>query len=156
MIAAALFTPYAWCQQVFASRIAHGPYAAEFLTYAAATGDLRTVEALASHGASVAATSADGQTSLGAAAVGNQPRVIAYLLDRGLSVNTLNASGDSPLDEAIENHSVEASNFLKTRGAVRLHGTPAQHDSVARATVERAIKRMDSIPATSRNPDNER
>ena len=156
IIAAAIFTPYSWWQALFAGHLAQGAYAAEFLTYAAATGDLRTIRALAAHGTPLGAMSADGQTSLGAAAIRNQPRVIVYLLDSGLPVNMVNGSGDSALDEAISSGSSEAGTILTARGATRIHGSTAQHDSVVQATVGHAIKNLDNRSGSSRRPANDR
>lgn len=150
VIAAAIFSPYRWWQTLFAARLARGPYGAEFLTYAAATGDLRTVRALANHGIPLGAMSEDGQTSLGAAAVGNQPRVIVYLLDSGLPVNTLNGSGDSALDEAIDNRASDAVRILSARGGARIHGSSAQHDSVVKANVDRAVNNLDDRSGSAR------
>jgi hypothetical protein len=138
-----LFAPYGWWQAVFAERLARGAHAGEFLTFAAATGDLRTVNALVAHGTPLTAQSLDGQTGLGAAAVGNQVPVLAYFLQHGVAVNTLNASGDSPLDDAIGNRSTAAADYLRTHGAVRIHGSDAQHDSIVHASVTRDIEQLE-------------
>jgi hypothetical protein len=143
LIVIALFTPYSWWQAAFARRLAQGPHATEFLTYAAASGDLRTVKALASHGAPLSGMDPEGQTTLGAAAAGNHTDVIAFLLAHGLPINVVNASGDSPLDDAIENRATDAVALLTSHGGVRIHGSDAQHDSVIRAMVDRSIKELD-------------
>jgi hypothetical protein len=140
IVLAALNIPYGWWQTLFAERLARGTYAGEFLTFAAATGDLRTVKALVVHGTPLTAQSLDGQNGMGAAAVGNQVPVLEYFLHGGLEVNTLNASGDSPLDQALGNHSTSAAEYLRSHGAVSIHGSEAQHDSVVNATVTRAIE----------------
>jgi hypothetical protein len=140
IVVVALSMPYGWWQTLFAERLARGANAGEFLTFAAATGDLRTVKALVDNGTPLTAKSLDGQTGLGAAAIGNQVPVLEYFLHSGVAVNTLNASGDSPLDEALGNHSTAAAEYLRTHGAARIHGSEAQHDSVVHAIVSRDIE----------------
>src|SRR5881396_1764582 len=53
MVVAVLLVPYGTWQWLFVDRLLTGPHVGEFMTYAAATGDLRTVKALLSRGVDV-------------------------------------------------------------------------------------------------------
>jgi Ankyrin repeats (3 copies) len=79
--------PYGFWQRLFIEKLAHGAHAAQFLTYAAALGDLQTVEALLSHGVPVDARDQNGRTALNRAALAGQSRVVNYLLANGADVN---------------------------------------------------------------------
>src|SRR5262245_32990809 len=82
LVGAILIVPYGAWQRLFVDRLVAGPYAGEFMTYAAATGDLRMVQALLAHGASVDVTNRAGQTGLHAAAVANQVGALALLVSK--------------------------------------------------------------------------
>jgi hypothetical protein len=148
LIAAALisgalpFVPYGAWQRLFAGRLATGPYASEFLIEAAALGDERTVRALLDHGVGVAARNGSGQTALHGAAVGNQPAMIALLADRGAALDVLDASGDSPLQAAVEVPSPDAVRELRARGARQIAGTAERHRKAIEEEVARDIGRM--------------
>lgn len=142
LIVTALFTPYGWWQTLFARRLAGGPYAADFLIEAAAAGDLRTLTALAEQGAPVTGMDHEGDTSIGVAARADQVPAIAFLLSRGVSINMLDAAGDSPLDGAlaIGIHAPDAVRYLIAHGAERIHGSTAQHECVVQTIVDRRIQ----------------
>lgn len=69
--------------QLFAPRIAAGPYAVEFLVHMAALGKLSAVEALLDRGVPVNASGKDGIRPLVAAENANQPAMREYLVSRG-------------------------------------------------------------------------
>jgi ankyrin repeat protein len=116
----------------------------EFLTYAAATGDLRTVKALLVQGAPVDVTDRQGKTGLHAAAVGNKVAVLEYLLSHGATVDAINRFGDSPLAEAVGAKSAEAAAFLAAHGGHNIRGTEAQRDKAVHDIVSDDIARMDA------------
>ncbi len=142
IIGAVIFTPYGFWQRVFVQRLAEGPYVGEFVTEAAALGDRRTVAAFLAHGAPIDVTGRSG-TALHAAAVGNQPDMIEYLLALGASLNSINPYGDSPLENALSSNSHEAAARLQAHGAQRIRGTKAHRDSVIAAQVDSDIVKMD-------------
>jgi hypothetical protein len=138
------FVPYGTWQSVFAGRLARGPYVGEFMTYAAATGDLRTVKALLAQGASVDVTDREGKTGLHGAAVGNKVLVLEYLLSRGASIDAINRFGDSPLAGAVEAKSGDAAAYLARRGGHDIRGTEAQREKAVHDIVSEDIARMDA------------
>jgi len=145
-LAGLLLTPYGVWQTIFAGRISRGPYAGEFMTYAAATGDLRTVRALLAHGVPAGVTSRDGQTGLHAAAVGNQMEALALLVRAGAPLDALDRSGDSALQQADDSDSRDAARFLAAHGAHRIRGSEAQHQRAAHDIVAREMGLMDERP----------
>ncbi len=142
IIGAVTLAPYGFWQRVFVQRLTEGPYVGEFVTEAAALGDRRTVEVFLAHGAPIDVTGRYG-TALHAAAVGNQPDMIEYLLARGASLNSINPLGDSPLENALSSNSQEAAQRLQAHGAQRIRGTKAHRDSVIAAQVDSDIVKMD-------------
>jgi hypothetical protein len=78
-----LLLPYGFWQRLFANRLAQGPYAGEFFTHAAATGDLKTVDAFLSHGVPVDIIDRYGKTGLQAATSQGQSKVVELLLSKG-------------------------------------------------------------------------
>src|SRR5262245_54639748 len=141
MVGAVLLVPYGMWQWLFVDRLVSGPYVGEFMTYAAATGDLRTVKALLAHGASVEVTDRSGKTGLHAAAVGNRLEVLEFLISKGARIDAINRYGDSPLEEA--SGSPEAARFLESRGAHRIRGTEAQRQRAVEEIVREDIERED-------------
>jgi len=141
-IGALILTPYGFWQRVFVQRLTEGPYVGEFVTEAAALGDRRTLEAFLAHGAPVDVAGPYG-TALHAAAVGNQPDMVEYLIARGASLNSINPYGDSPLENALSSNSHEAAQRLQAHGAQRIRGTKEHRDSVIAAEVDSAIAKMD-------------
>lgn len=111
------FVPYATWQCIFVAKIAVGPYASEFLTYAAATGDLSTVEALIQRGVHVNARNKNGSTAVHAAAVEGQVAILEYLISRGADLNIKNDFGHTALDNAREMKREGAARYLVTHGA---------------------------------------
>jgi hypothetical protein len=114
---ALLFVPYSMWQYAFAGRLATGPHAQSFFVYAAATGDLRTVEQLLSRGLPVNARNEDGSTALYGAAVEGQMPVIRYLVEHGADVNIKNNFASTALGAAREMNRAEAIRYLENHGA---------------------------------------
>lgn len=113
-ILAMLWIPYSTWQRLFVSKLAAGPYAAEFFTYGAAVGDLGEVKAFLEHGIDVNVRNHDGSTALHAAAVEGQLHVINYLISRGASVNIRNKFGHTALDNAREMHLTAVVDYLES------------------------------------------
>jgi hypothetical protein len=128
LIFVVLSLPYSFWQKLFVNRLATGPYAGEFLTDAAASGDLGLVKAFISHGFPVDGTNRDGRTALHAAAEGNSIKVLQFLVSRGANLNAIDRSGDSPLEVAAWDGRNEAANFLAAQGAKRIRGDQAQRE----------------------------
>ena len=78
-----LLLPYGFWQRLFANRLAHGPYAGEFFTHAAATGDLKTLEAFLSNGVPIDITDRYGITGLQAARNKGQDKIVELLVSKG-------------------------------------------------------------------------
>lgn len=140
-VGAALLTPYQVWQRTFATRLMHGPYAGEFMDEAAAVGDRATVAAFLAHGGATDLTDRDGKTPLHAAAVGNQPEMIEFLVARGAALNAIDRFGDSPLQSALGNDAQDAARQLKAYGAQRVQGTKQQFDRVVAEDVAQDIAR---------------
>jgi signal transduction histidine kinase len=137
-----LSIPYSFWQWAFDSRVARSPQAAEFLVFAAAMGNQRTVEGLIPNGVAVDATDREGKTALHAAAAGGQEKVIEYLVSKNCNLNAVDCFGDSPLQMAISEHHEEAARFLADHGAKRIQGSEEQRQRAAREIVEKEIQRL--------------
>jgi hypothetical protein len=139
-----LFVPYGFWQRLCVKTLANGPHAGEFVSYAAATGDLKTVEAFVSHGVSPEVRNeSNDATPLHGAAVEGQLEVIEYLVSRGASVNALNAYGDSPMENARSMNRAEAMRLLQSHGGQIVRGTDEQSDMAIKAQVRRDIERAE-------------
>jgi hypothetical protein len=114
---ALLVVPYGLWQRVGVRWIARGPNAPEFLTHAAATGDLAMVEALLRQGVDVNVRDSDGSTALHGAAVEGRTNIIAYLITQGADASIKNRFGHTALDNAREMHRDDAIRFLQDHGA---------------------------------------
>jgi hypothetical protein len=75
--------PYGFWVGTFASRIAKGPHASEFLVYMAALGELSAVKALLEQGVPVNSPNREGRTAIQAAQNAKQPAVREYLATQG-------------------------------------------------------------------------
>jgi ankyrin repeat protein len=110
--------PYSTWQLLAAARLASGPHAPEFLTYAAATGNLRLVDSFLRRGIDVDTRNADGSTALYGAAVEGQVKVIEYLIAHGADVNVRNKWGHSPLYAARATKRADVMRILEAHGAI--------------------------------------
>jgi hypothetical protein len=118
-----VFVPYEWWQRASVHVLANGPHAADFVSLAAARGDLTTIRVFLRHGTAVDARTSHGSTALHAAAVGGQAGAAELLLDRGAEPNALNDNGDSPLTVAESAHQPDVARLLRARGAVSITGS---------------------------------
>lgn len=75
--------PYGFWVKVFASRIAAGPHAIEFLVHMSALGELSAVKALLDHGVPINESDRQGVRAIEAAANAKQAEVQAFLEARG-------------------------------------------------------------------------
>ena len=115
-----VLVPYEWWQRASVRLLADGPHAADFVSLAAARGDLTTMRAFLAHGTAVDARTSHGSTALHAAAVGGQHDAAELLLARGANPNALNGNGDSPLAVAESAHQSGVARLLRARGAVSI------------------------------------
>jgi hypothetical protein len=136
---------YGFWQRLFVEKLVNGPRAADFVQYAAATGDLRTVEAFLDRGVPVDARNRSGATALHAAAVGGQLAVAEVLVVKGADVNALNRYGDSPLENAESEHKGEVARFLSARGGKRIRGTPEQHQKATSDIVREQMEETERL-----------
>jgi hypothetical protein len=111
-----LLLPYSFWQRLFAGKLVHGPYVAEFYAYAAATGDVATVRAFTERGVNVNIRTADGATALYGAAVEGQTKIIKYLLSKGADPDIRSKDGQTALAAAREGSHPEAAEILKNAG----------------------------------------
>jgi hypothetical protein len=113
-----LWLPYGFWQRLFVDRLSHGPHAGQFLVYAAALGDLATVEAFVGHGVSTNIRDRSGSTALHGASVQGQTKVIRYLISAGADINATNRMGRSALQIAISEHHDDSAKVLMELGAI--------------------------------------
>lgn len=111
------WVPYGTWQRLSASRLASGPHAAAFFTYAAAMGNLGLLDKFLRSGLDVNARNDDGSTALYGAAVEGQVEVIEYLLAHGADVNLKNKNGRSPMQAAREMKRGDVIRILAAHGA---------------------------------------
>ncbi len=135
-------TPYGFWQRLFIERFTPS-HAVDFLTFAAATGDLRTVRAFLDRGVDVNAQSRSG-TALHGAVVQGELEVIEFLIARGADVNAINAYGDSPMANAQEARARqnETQALLAKYGGKLIRGSAEQRDLVIKEQVQRDIEEM--------------
>lgn len=136
--------PQGFWIRLFIDRFAKGPYAIQFMDYAAALGDLSTLKVFVEHGVPIDARDREGKTALYCAAVEGKTPVIAYLISKGADVNAIYLGGDSPLEEAITANHKEAAAYLAVHGAKRVKGSEEQHQQLAEKIVREDIERMDN------------
>lgn len=115
-------TPYGFWQRLFIEKLAYGAHAPDFLTFAAARGDLQTVEAFVSRGVPVDARNREGATALHGAAVAGQLTVARYLLSNGADVNAIDKFGHTPLEDSLSVGRTEMSRLLTERGGKVIRG----------------------------------
>lgn len=132
---AAILIPYGWWQIAFASKLAHGPHAAEFLSMSSARGHERVVDVLLAKGVQINARTHEGSTALHAAAGSGQMSLVWLLTERGADINAVNRYGDSPLAQAESNNQSEVVEFLRGQGAKLIRGTDEQRERVVREIV---------------------
>ena len=124
-----MFVPYGFWQRLLVQKHAHGLHVGEYVSYAAAAGDLATVKAFLAQGVAVDVRSEDnGATPLHGAAVEGQIAVMEYLLSQGADVNALNSHGDSPLENAVSSKHADAAELLRAHGGRQIRGSDAQRD----------------------------
>jgi hypothetical protein len=147
---AVLSIPEGFWQRLNAETLAKGPDAGQFVAYAAARGDLKTVKAFLNAGLPVdARNELNDATPLHAAAVGGQLKVVEYLVSAGADVNSLNSYGDSPLANAESEKHQEVAAFLKAHGAQFVKGTPEQRHRSIKEQVRRSMEESDVVPRAS-------
>lgn len=111
--------------------------------YAAAVGDLKTLDAFVSRGVSVNARDHTGATPLHAAAVGGQTAVAEFLLARGADVNAINRYGNSPLEGALSMKHDATAKFIAAKGGQRIRGTEEQRQKASDEIVREQMEEMD-------------
>jgi len=136
-------TPYGFWQRLFIEK--YSPkQGIDFFIYAAATGDLRTVEAFLKHGVDINAQGGNGTALHGAAAEG-ELEVIEFLLAHGAELNALNVDGDSPLANAMQanKRATETQALLAKHGGKVIRGKEEQRNRVMDERVRKDIEAMD-------------
>lgn len=136
-------TPYGLWQRIFIDRFSH-EQAIDFFTYAAATGDLRTVKAFLANGLDINVQGRHGTALHGAAGEGELD-VINFLISQGANVNAVNAYGDTPLANAMEArvHASETQSLLSKFGGKLVRGSEEQRNRVIDEQVRKDIEEMD-------------
>jgi hypothetical protein len=136
-------TPYGFWQRAFIDKYSPAQ-AIDFFTYAAASGDLRTVEAFLNHGVDINSQGRNG-TALHGAAVEGEPEIIEFLLAHGADVNAVNAYGDSPMANALQakKRVAETQSLLEKRGGKLIRGSEEQRNRVIEEQVRKDIEAMD-------------
>ena len=133
----AILIPYSWWQTAFTSKLAQGPFAAEFLSMAAAQGHERLVTALLEEGVAVSARTRDGSTALHGAAASGEVKLVELLITHGADVNAVNRYGNSPLANAESSGYGQVAEFLRRHGAESIRGTDEQRERAARELIEK-------------------
>lgn len=129
-------------ERAFIERMAHSPAAQDLLYYAAARGEIETVEAYLARGLSVTSRSCnDALTPIHGAARSGDVEMVSFLISRGADVNATNAFGDSPLCDAEEQDRTEAVDTLVRQGGKRIIGTAEQRDVAMKASVSGSLSR---------------
>jgi hypothetical protein len=95
----------------------HGDNASEWLTHAAATGDLPTVRLLLQGGVPVDARTEDNSTALIGASVEGKLEIVDTLLRRGADVNAKTRFGTTAILAAVEMGHRDVADFLMRHGA---------------------------------------
>ncbi len=140
---ATFYPSYGFWQYLFAERIANGPHAAEFLSYAATSNDFRTVREILRYGVPINTSDPkDKNTALHSAAIGGDVEIVGYLIDKGADVNATNRLGDSPLENAYSMHNDFVAQLLIKHGALQIRGAETQRDSVTTNKVRDLIEEM--------------
>lgn len=141
-------TPYGFWQRAFINRFTP-EQSIELFTYAAASGDLKTVKAFLEHGVDINAQDRNGTALHGAAVEGNL-EVMEFLIAHGADVNALNPYGDSPMANArdAQNNRNEAQALLAKHGGSIIRGSEEQRNRVIEEQVRRDIEEMDKLAPT--------
>ncbi len=135
--------PYGFWQRMFIDK--YSPtQATDFFTYAAATGDLRTVKAFFDRGVDVNTQSRNG-TALHGATVEGELEVIDFLIAHGADVNAINAYGDTPTANAMQanKRAGETQALLAKYGGKLVRGSEKQRNRVIEEQVRKDIEEMD-------------
>jgi hypothetical protein len=140
---AVILLPYSWWQIAFASRLAQGPYAADFLATSAARGEQRVVKALLANGVDIHARTRNGSTALHAAALSGQLKLVELLIASRADINAVNRYGDSPLTDAESTGQEAVAEFLRAHGARVIRGTDQQRERASREIVREQMDRSD-------------
>ena len=141
-----LAIPPGFWDGLFVGHLARSSHAAEFLVYAAATGENGVVRGLLERGLQVNSTDREGNTALHVAAASGRPDMVTYLIGQGAALNATNLYGDSPLERASANHQTAAMQVLSAHGAQDLKGTAEQRDRATKEVVRRDIEQMNARP----------
>jgi len=138
-----LAVPYGFWQRLFIDKYSPAQ-AIDFFTHAAATGDLRTVEAFLDRGIDINSQSIDG-TALHGAAVQGEVEIVDLLIAHDADVNILNAYGDSPMANAMKSgrRETETQALLAKHGGKLIRGSEEQRNRVIKERVRQAIEKMD-------------
>jgi hypothetical protein len=132
--------PYGFWQRMFLDKYLPDR-GGELFTYAAATGDLKTVTSMLARGVDINVQGRYG-TALHGAAVENNREMMAFLVEHGANINALNAYGDSPLGYATE-ATPETREFLQKHGGQYIRGSEEKRNQMIEEEVRKDIERMD-------------
>lgn len=135
--------PYGFWQRMFIDKYS-STQATDFFTYAAATGDLRTVKAFLERGVDVNAQGRNG-TALHGAAVEGELEVIEFLIAHGADVNAINAYGDTPMANAMDakKRAAKTQALFAKYGGKLVRGSQEHRKRVIEERVRKDIEQMD-------------
>ena len=133
---AALFVSYGQWKLLMVRICGTARVTNEWVTYAAASGETQLLEYLLFHGFDVNSRNRDGQSALGAAAVGGQTKIARMLILRGAHLNNRTFSlGETPLTQAAQMNRTEMVKLLLEHGA-----DPAEKENDGRTALDWARK----------------
>jgi hypothetical protein len=134
----AIAAPYGFWQRMFLDKYLPD-HAGELFTFAAATGDMKTVKAMLERGVDIDIQGRYG-TALHGAAVENKRYMMSFLIEHGANVNALNRYGDSPLGYAT-NSTPETREFLQKYGGQKIQGSEEKRNQIIHEDVLKEIER---------------
>ncbi|WP_310571016.1 ankyrin repeat domain-containing protein [Gemmatimonas sp.] len=109
--------PRSFLHHATLAAVGPGAHAGALLSYAAATGDQRTIDQLIARGATIDTRTPSGQAALQSAINGNRTEIVRFLLAPGANVNATTSGDTLLLTSAAANSNEAIGHMLLARGA---------------------------------------